>query len=555
MISKTIIDKLEKLLRDAVFKKYKIKLNKFVVDKTKDSKFGDFFSNIAMVLASNLKKNPLDIANEIKSLVNSKIIEKIDAVPPGYLNIWLSDLEKTSLLKTIVKEKDKYGQFKPKKILYNIEFVSANPTGALHIGHARNAALGQTISNIWKKYGIKVDEEYYINDSGNQINILGMSVFYRYLELCGKNVKMEKDFYQGVEPKDVAKLIYEKHKNKYASCKYSATKIEDAKVFKYFKDFSKTTLLEFIKKDLTDFRIKFNRYFPESKIYEMKLIEPTLKKLGNNVFEKDGAIWLKTTKYGDDKDRVMIKSDKAYTYFMPDIAYHNIKASRLKGTTKIFNIWGADHASYVDRVTIALQCLGYKRDIMHVIVMQMVKLTKDGQEFKMSKRSGNSLTLRDLIEAIGVDSARWVLVSQAADSHIEIDVKKFEKKSTDNNLFYVFYAYARINNILKKAKFSGTKFKLTSTNLLKDFREMELLDMLFYYPHTIANISTTYEIQKLPLFLYNLANIFHSYYNDVKILDNSNKELYIQRLNLIYCVMQTIKSGLALFDIKPKAKI
>lgn len=555
MISKTIIEKIEKLLKDTIFKKYGIKSNKFVVDKTKDVKYGDFFSNIAMNLASELKKNPLDLANEIKSVLKSDIIEKIDVAPPGYINIWLSDSTKANLLKTIIKEKDSYGQFRPKNILYNIEFVSANPTGSLHIGHARNAALGQTISNIWKKYGIKVDEEYYINDSGNQINILGMSVFYRYLELCGKSIKMEKDYYQGVEPINVAKLIYEKHKDKYASCKYDANKIEDKKVFDYFKTFSKNTLMEFIKKDLTDFRIRFDRYFPESKIYDMRLVEPTLKKLGKNVFEKDGAIWLKTTKYGDDKDRVMVKSDKTYTYFMPDIAYHNIKVSRKKGTTKIFNIWGADHASYVERMTIALQCLGYKRNIMHVIVMQMVKLTKDGQEFKMSKRSGNSLTLRDLIDAIGVESARWVLVSQAADSHIEIDVKKFQNESHDNNLFYVLYAYARINNILKKAKFKESKFKLTSVNLLKEQREIELINMLFYYPHTIANISHSYDIQKLPMYLYNLANIFHSYYNDVKILESSSEELCNQRLNLILCIMHVIKSGLALFNIKPKGKI
>lgn len=555
MISKTIVQQLEKTLKDIVVKKYDVKPNKFVVDKTKDNKYGDFFSNIAMTLASLLKKNPIQIANEIQESLSDKIIEKVEVAPPGYLNIFLSDFVKTKLLKEIIVQKDKYGQFKPKNIFYNIEFVSANPTGSLHIGHARNAALGQTISNIWRKFGIKVEEEYYINDAGNQINILGMSVFYRYLELCGKKIKMEKDYYQGNEPKLVAKSIFDQYKDKYANCSYDATKIEDKKVFDFFKTYSKTQLMEYIKKDLSDFKIKFNRYFPESKIYEMNLVEPTLKKLGNNIFEKDNALWLKTTKFGDDKDRVVIKSDKSFTYFMPDIAFHNIKLSRNKKITKIFNIWGADHGSYVERMTIALRCLGYKEDVMHVIVMQMVKLLKNGEEFKMSKRSGNSLTLRDLIDAIGVESARWALVSQAADTHIEIDVDKFANKSHDNNLFYVLYAYARIFNILKKAKFNPIKSKLTNTDLLKDDREKELINMLFYYPHTIANIASNYEVQKLPTFLYNFANIFHSYYNDIKILDDSNQELYTQRLNLLYCVNETLKSGLALLDIKPKSKI
>ncbi|RXY96942.1 arginine--tRNA ligase [Malacoplasma penetrans] len=560
MIKTTIIASIKDLIKDAVKDKFKITidLNDFVVDKAKSIEFGDFYSNVAMILASKLKKNPILIAEEIcQYLKNHKtnLFESTEAVKPGYINVFLSNSVKSDLFKQINKDKDTYGIFEPKKVAYNIEFVSANPTGSLHIGHARNAALGQTLGNVWKAYGYTIEQEYYINDGGNQINNLGMSVFYRYLQKCGKDVQMEEDFYQGSEPIAVAELIYKEHKDKFVNVKYSATKIEDEKVFDFFRDFSKTELMNIIKKDLKDFSVHFDRYFPESKIYEMKLVDPTIKKLGKYVYEKDGALWLKTTEFGDDKDRVIVKSDKSFTYFMPDIAYHDIKATRtINGlkTDKIFNIWGADHASYVDRMTVALQCLGFKKDIMHVIVMQMVKLTKNGKEFKMSKRSGNSLTLRDLINAIGVDNSRWELISQAAESHIEIDVEKFTSADSTSNLSYVLYAYSRIQKILEKNESLLKESKSYNTDLLTNLKEKDMIAMLFYYPQTIANIAKSYEVHKIPIFLYTLANLLHSYYSEVKIIDESNKELLIQRLHLLQCVNQVIKNGLKLLDIEAK---
>lgn len=557
MIKNTLLSSIEKDIRKFLLEKYSIKKININVDKAKSINLGDFTTNAAMACSSILKKDVMEIGKSIKErLMASGLFEKIDIVRPGFINMFLNYETRFKLVKQIIKEEKDYGQFASKNIKYNIEYVSANPTGSLHIGHARNAALGMTLSNIWLKNGIGVTREYYINDGGSQIEKLGMSTFYRYLQLNGKKVKMAADYYQGEEPKNIAKQIYEKYGDKFVNVSYDKTKIDDEEVFEFFKTYSKNSCMDFIKKDLKEFRIKFDRYYPESNIYKLNLIGKTIKKLGKNVYEKDGAVWLKSTKYNDDKDRVLIKSDKKFTYFLPDIAYHNIKITRKDGVSKLFNIWGADHNSYVVRMTAALQCFGFKPDIIHVIIMQMVKLTKNGEEFKMSKRSGQSLTLRDLISTIGVDSSRWLLVSQASEAHLEIDVQQFKNKSYDEHLYYVFYAYARINKLLQKANRIIKNKKATSFDRITLDKEKELVNMMFYYPHTIENISKSYEVQKLPTFLYNLAMIFHSYYNETKIFsESSDIELLKQRVMLLTALKWTIKSCLALFDIEPKSKL
>ncbi|MDE5841565.1 MAG: hypothetical protein K2H11_01150, partial [Malacoplasma sp.] len=264
---------------------------------------------------------------------------------------------------------------------------------------------------------------------------------------------------------------------------------------------------------------------------------------------------LKTTLFGDDKDRVLVKKDSSFTYFLPDIAYHEIKLTRNKNITKIFNIWGADHKSYVDRMTIAIECLGIPKEKIHVIIMQMVSLTKDGKEFKMSKRTGNSLTLRDLIEAIGVDSSRWALVSQTADTQIEIDINKFKLKTHDNNLYYVLYAYARINQLFKKINFNINQVKNFNLDLLILNKEKELINYLVSYPSLIETIAKTYEVNKITNFLFQVSQLFHSYYNEIKIKDETDMELKKSRCILLSAIMFLIHSGLNLLDIEPKEKI
>lgn len=553
MIKKTIIQKIEQIIKKTVLNKYKINPKKIMVDKTKNIVNGDFFTNAALLVSGMVKKPLEEVAQTlIKDLKKNELFKEIK-LTNGFINFFLSDKEKFNILNYASKNQNEYGQFAPKKLWYNIEYVSANPTGSLHIGHARNAALGMTLNNVWQKYGIKVDTEYYINDAGSQINKLGLSVFVRYLQELGvSNAKMGDDWYQGDEPKQVAKQLVSEIGDKYKNVEYTLEEIKDNKVYEFFKNYSKKALLNLIKKDLKAFRTKFKRYYPESKIYELNIVPSTIKKLGKNVFEKDGATWLRTSDYGDDKDRVIVKSNKELTYFMPDIAYHNIKLSR--GYDMIFNIFGADHTTYVTSMKAAVGCLGHNPNKLHVVIMQMVKLTKDGQEFKMSKRTGQSVTLRDLINTMGVESARWSLISQASDTHLEIDVNQFKDNSQDNHLFYVLYAYARISKILQKAKKEKINFSKSANKLNLD-SERELINMVHYYPHTIENISKHYDTHKIPAFLYSLASSLNSYYNEVKILDLSNKELTSQRLLLIDAVRAVLGSGLKLMDIKPKNKL
>ena len=554
MIKKTIINYLQEKIKKVLKNDYNLDIENFIVEKNKDIINGDIYTNIAMASAKKIGRIPLEFATELSNKLLKEcepVFEKIEAIKPGYINFYISNEYKKEYLKYVNNMKNDYGQFVNKNFLYNIEFVSANPTGYLHIGHARNAALGMTLANIWKKYGINVEKEYYINDAGNQINILGISTYLRYLELNGISVNMDGDYYKASEIIKIAKEIKNIYGNKYVGFEYNETSIFDKEVFEFFKQYALEKMLVFIKEDLNNLGIKFDMFSSEKSLYSDNSIPDAIENLKEYIYKKDDATWLKTTSFGDDKDRVLIKSNGDYTYFMPDIAYHFKKITRNPSVKKIFNIWGADHKSYVDRMTIALQCLGFPKDIMHVIIMQMVRLTKNGEEFKMSKRSGNSLTLKDLLEAIGKDGARWALVSQAAASQIEIDVDKFKLQTHDNNLFYVLYAYARMSQIIAKSKTSKTD----EVNLLTTNKEKDLINSIIYYPCTIENISKNYEVNKLVNFLYAVAQTFHSYYNETKILEDENKELISQRIYLLKCVKYMIYSGLALLNITPKEKI
>ncbi len=547
-MKQTIIDSLYDIFDTYIIEK-KLEKTKYLFEKTKNIEWGDYSTNIAMTLSKIMHKNPVDIANEISKNISSKMIKKITVTNPGFINVFLSDLYYDELLNDSINQNNNFGQFDTKGIIYNLEYVSANPTGSLHIGHARNAALGSTLSNIWEKYGIQVDKEYYINDGGAQINKLGVSVLVRYKQLFGMKDELPEDSYQGEEPNWVAKELKKKYENKFLKTEYDSLKITNLEERKIINDFSKVFLMNKIKETLDKFKVNFDIYFPESKILEDNLVDNSLKKLKSHLFEKDGATWLKTTNFGDDKDRVLIKNDKTNTYFLPDIAYHNLKLSRKK-YNKIFDVLGSDHGSYVTRMKAACECLGYK-DKLDVIIMQMVKLTKNGEPFKMSKRTGQSLTLNDLIESIGVDSSRWWLISQSANSHLEIDIDKVTKKDNSNAMYYVMYAHARIAQII--LNFNNEDKKIISSKLT-NIKERELMNLISYFPVLISSISNTYEVHSLNSFLYKIASTFHSYYSEIKII-GTDKDLTIQRINLIKSVKSVISSGLKLMEIEALEKI
>ncbi len=514
------------------------------LQKTKDLKFGDYSTNILM--KSGINRDLIQsIGKKIIKALPKKIFTKAEIVGPGFLNIWLSPEFNKKVINEAIDLGENFGQQKNTKLFYNIEFVSANPTGLLHIGHARNAAIGDTIARIWEKNGIKVNREYYINDGGNQIDKLALSVLIRYKQLFDKKDELPEDSYHGKEIIDVANAIKSEHGDKFLKVKYNKDKITDKKeVVDFFKNFSSTYMLELIKTTLHNFGVDMDIWFHESDLYKKKLIDITLDSLASHTYKKENALWLKTTELGDDKDRVLIKSDGSNTYFTPDIAYHKIKLSR--GYDKIFNVWGADHKSYADRMNIAIQLLGYKKEQIEILIMQMVRLVKDGKEFKMSKRTGNSLTLSDLVNAIGKDAARWYLASQTLSTHLEIDIDKAIDKSNNNPIYYVQYAHARICKLLSIAKFKKTK----EFDLIKEDIEKQIIDQLNYFVPTIDAISKSCEINKITNYLLNLAKLFHSFYGKCQIINDKNIKLSQQRYWLCVAIKNALASGLKLLDIQ-----
>lgn len=508
----------------------------------------DFATNAALLLAKSINKKPQELAQEIVSeLSKDSFFANVEVAGPGFINMNLANYVFEDVLNQILKQGNEYPILNIDNTKYNIEFVSANPTGYLHIGHARNAAFGETWATMAKKIGCNVIKEYYINDAGNQMDKLASSILVRYKQILGFDIELPDDSYHGEEINEVAKALFEKYGEQFKDATLDENfNIVENDISKIIRKFGRDYLLEIIKKDLAELGVSFDIWFSETTIHENKLIDKTLEKLGQNIYQKDGATWLATTKFGDDKDRVLIKSTGTPTYFMPDIAYHDIKLTRDGGVDKVVNIWGADHRSYVDRMSVALQCLGFNKDVFNVVCMQMVKLVKDGAEFKLSKRSGNSLTTADLVQAIGKDAARWYLISQSVDSHLTIDVDVALSKDNKNPIYYVEYAHARINTILQKAKDIKKDHKL---DLLTTKQEKALINTISIFDTIIQMCVVNYEPHKMTNYLWDLSKQFHAYYANNKIIDETNPSLTSQRLYLIEAIKTILANGLNLLGI------
>lgn len=525
---------------------------KYSIDKSRSSDLGDFSTNIAMVCSKQLKINPMTVAEQIIKSLDKKMFKDITVTAPGFINFKIGATIIDGLLNAVIDEGDKFGQFAPKKGKYSVEYVSANPTGYIHIGHARNGVLGSCILNLLSWYGHETVSEYVVNDAGNQMNNLATAVFIRYLQAFGKKIELPEDSYHGEEIIEVANKLKEKYGDKFVNEKINENnRINNHEVEHTIRWFARDHLLDIIKKDLKGLGIEIELYFSEYQSHENGMIPKMMErllKLGE-AYKKDGAIWLNTTKYGDDKDRVLIKSDGVPTYFAPDIVYHDYKF-KTNNTNYLINIWGADHYSYIKRMKIAVQCLGYNPDDLTVVCMQMVKLMKDGQPYKMSKRSGQSLTTRDLIEAIGKDAARWYLVSQSADNHIVIDVNEATNKNNNNPIFYVQYAHARANQLLNKEALPKPK---TFAGLDSEL-EHSIISELEFFKFTIENCAKTFEPYKLTVYLLNLAKLFHSYYSNTKVFDKNNPKAS-EQYYLIKAVKQVIHNGLLILGITPVDKM
>ena len=530
----------------------------FTIDKSKFINQGDFNSNVALILkktdfCKNL--NPLEIAEKIVDHLPKDKFTKIEIVKPGFINFYLNPENTNELIHTINKENNDFPIFKKRDEIVSIEWVSANPTGYLHIGHARNAVLGEAVAKLFEKTGYKVIRDYVVNDAGNQMNILASSVLVRYLQLFNININLPDDSYHGEEIKLAALALKQKFNDKFINNKINEHFIiEDKNSNELIRNFARDFMLNQIKVDLAKIGVVLDCYYSELETHQSNKIPLILEKMKNYTYNKDGALWLKTSLFGDDKDRVLIKSDGVPTYFLPDIVYHDWKLQRDPKIIKLIHVWGSDHYSYLIRVRAALKCLGYDADkIFDVIFMQMVRLVKDNAEFKMSKRSGQSLTMSDLIGAIGVDNANWFLISASADSHLEIDVDIALKNDNNNPLYYVQYASARASQILIKNNYQFDD-KISYINLNLEL-EKNLINQMHFLKQTIIYALNNYEPQKITNYVYNLCKMFHSYYEQVKIVDNSNIELTKQRLGLVKSFKIVLSNALKLINISAKSEM
>ncbi|EHL2541468.1 arginine--tRNA ligase, partial [Listeria monocytogenes] len=422
-----------------------------LLEVPKDKKHGDYSTNIAMQLARVAKKAPRQIAESIVPELkkDNKLIKEVEIAGPGFINFYLDNAYLTDLVPVILTEDKKYGESDfGKGEKFQIEFVSANPTGDLHLGHARGAAIGDSLANIMNMAGFDVSREYYINDAGNQINNLVLSAEARYFEALGLESEFPEDGYRGADIISLGKDLAAKYGDKYVN----ASEEERRSVFRVDALAFETGKL---RADLEEFRVSFDEWFSETSLYEENKVLPALERLRENgyIYEQDGATWLRTTDFEDDKDRVLIKTDGSYTYFLPDIAYHLNKLER--GFDVLIDIWGADHHGYIPRMRAAIEALGYSPNQLEVEIIQLVHLFEDGVQVKMSKRTGKSVTMRDLIEEVGLDATRYFFAMRSSDTHMNFDMSLAKSTSNDNPVYYVQYAHARISSILRSGKEQG----------------------------------------------------------------------------------------------------
>lgn len=530
----------------------KEELPDIVLEKPKDKAHGDFAANIAMQLARIAKKAPRQIADEIiQHLDQSKAsIEKVEIAGPGFINFFMKNDFLGDIIPTILEAGETYGKTntgKGEKI--QVEFVSVNPTGDLHLGHARGAAYGDVLCNVLDAAGFEVQREYYINDAGNQIDNLAYSVEARYLQQLGKDVEMPEDGYHGQAIIEIAKKIVAQDGDKWVDRKQEER-------IAYFKEFGLQSSLENIKNDLKAFRVEFDNWFSERSLYQDNKIADALKKLdeGNYIYEKDDATWFKSTEFGDDKDRVLVKKDGSYTYLTPDIAYHKDKLDR--GFNQLIDVWGADHHGYVPRMRAAIQALGYPSEKFHVKIIQMVNLFEGGEKVRMSKRTGRAIALRDLIEDVGVDAARYFFVTRSNDSQLDFDMDLARSQSNENPIYYVQYAHARICTMLEQAKNKGFNIESTyDAGLLTAEKEVDLLKKLGEFPQVVAEAAEKQLPHKVTQYVFDLATLLHSFYNAEKVLDQENKERTNARIALMKGVRTTLANGLKLIGVSAPEKM
>ncbi len=513
---------------------------------------GDLSTPVAMSLTGLLKKPPREIAKDlVNSIKDESTFEKIEIAGPGFINFTFSKNFLFSEIKKIIHDKENVlREDIGKGRIVQIEFVSANPTGPLHLGHGRGAATGQALSNLLWSAGYKVEREYYINDAGKQVRLLGQSVFARYKELLGIEYPFPEEGYRGDYVEEIAKQIINK-----ISDKFSKTNFDE--VSDFFIDYSYELMLSRIKMDLKDFGIIFDTWQSEKELFSKGDVEKAINDLRAKgfIYEGDGAIWFRSTAFGDDKDRVIIKKDGEYTYFTSDIAYHRKKVE--KHFDELIDIWGADHHGYIPRVKAVIEALGYPQEKLKILLVQMVALMRSGKPVQMSKRAGEFVTLREVMDEVGVDTTKFIFLTRRPDSHLEFDIDVAKSQSSENPVFYVQYANARINSIFTHAQAKGyntINIHAADLELLSAPEEMRIIRKLLMYPMVFEGAAIAHEPHRITFYLQELSGLFHPYYNKYRVVD-SDSELSKARLALCEAVRIVLRDGLTILGISTPEKM
>ena len=505
------------------------------VEKSRDASHGDYASNVCLKFAKKAGKNPVEFAKLLENELDKSLIDHIEIAGPGFMNFFMKDDSLQNIISLILNQKDNYGRGEYKNETINVEFVSANPTGDLHVGTARGAAIGDSLARILSFSGYDVIKEYYINDAGKQIDNLALSIQARYFELLGKPFTLPEDGYHGQDIIDIAKEVVDEIGD-------AALSYEDP--ISFFKELGISKEMKKAKRDLSNFGVEFDVFSSEKEIRKNNAIENELKALEKYTYEADGALLLKTTEFLDDKDRVIVKSDGDYTYFLPDIVYHLNKLSRK--ADRLIDVLGADHHGYINRMKSALMMHGYKEDVLSVELIQMVRFIKDGVERKASKRAGDAYKLRELVDEVGVDAARYFFAMRMPSTHLDFDLSLAVEQSSSNPVYYSQYAYARMCSVLKMGEDIAID---ESGKYLSLDKEKLILKTLADFPKVVSGAAVELLPNKITNYVHELAEAVHSWYNDTKIVDRSNLEVSASRLALCEAIKQVVRNALYLVGV------
>jgi len=534
----------------------------YVVEKPNDPRHGDLAVNVAFLLARVLKKKPALIAEQIVQALkfDTSFIDKIEVAPNGFINFRISPRWSVEQLGRVQQQGEGYGLDEPlagREIM--VEFVSSNPTGPLTIGHGRQAVLGDCISSLLEAMGAEVCREYYYNDAGNQMNLLGLSLRARYARRWDPDFPFPENGYQGDYLAEIAESFASRHGERYRPA--SPTEQPDEETLKLFREYAAERIRRLIDEDLKEFRIKFDLWSLESSLYTEGKIDALLKILEKKglSYEKEGALWMSTARFGDTEDRVIVKKTGEPTYFLPDLAYHLDK--HVRGFDEVINIHGADHHGYAPRMLAGMEALGYPKGWLRYVIHQMVSFTEGGQQLRMSTRAGRFITLADLCREVGVDVARYFFVMRKADSHLIFDLDLARQQSNENPVYYCQYVHARICSLAPTAREAGIwdgdrkRWSEHSPDLLTEPEEIDLINHLVDFPEVVKNAALNLEPHHIPYYLEQLARHFHSWYQHHRIVNAGDAALSLDRLYLADCVRTVMANGLRLLGITAPEKM